>query len=233
MNLGDAFRYPFSDDGWLGKLTIATILLFIPIVGWLIIMGYGLRVIRRVINGNDQLPEWVNFSRDFNNGLMVFLGLMIYGIPIFIFLCMTLVLYELLGAELSIILSCCGSFLLFIYSIIIAPVTYSAVAQYSISRDFADFLDFSGHIQDATSYASEMISLILMSILVWILMGIPTGLAFSVLFLLFNSPLLAVFCLILFVAIGPFTLAITSLIGCHVAGQWGRVIGAHRQRDYR
>jgi hypothetical protein len=44
---------------------------------------------------------------------------------------------------------------------------------------------------------------------------------------------LAVFCLIFFVAIGPFTLAVTTLIGCHLAGQWGRVIGVQRQRDYR
>lgn len=85
MNIGQAFSFTFQDPAWIRKIIILAVLFFIPIIGWLLIGGYLLRLLRNVINGEPQpLPEWDNWGGDIANGLKVFVVGLIWGIPLWI-----------------------------------------------------------------------------------------------------------------------------------------------------
>lgn len=84
MDIGRAFTYPFEDENWLKKMLIGAVLNLVPVVN-LIGMGYGLRQMKKVSEGQDlPLPEWDDWGGDFIKGLLMFLATMIYTIPIWL-----------------------------------------------------------------------------------------------------------------------------------------------------
>ncbi len=81
MDIGKAFSYVISDKDWVKKVVIGGILGIIPIAN-LIVVGYGLRVLKNVAQDNPQpLPEWDDWGGDFMKGLMVTLASLIYSAP--------------------------------------------------------------------------------------------------------------------------------------------------------
>lgn len=62
MDIGRAFRFVFDDPRWFTKLLIGGLLAIVPIVnffGIFAVIGYALRLTRRVMDGYDTpLPEW-------------------------------------------------------------------------------------------------------------------------------------------------------------------------------
>lgn len=229
MNLVAAVRFPFQDPRWISKTLTATLLLFIPVIGWLALMGYGLRVVRRVTSGNtSQMPEWKDFGRDFNTGIPVLFGSLIYAAPLLIFACMGLVVDSLGGSEALTILVCCITVPLFVYIVLVTPLVYSAIAQYTFTHDFADFFNFAERIRDTNAHLDKAMHLILASILIWLGFALPLTIAGILIALLFTSPLIA-FCGLLLLGL-PITylFAILTIAGYHLVGQWALVIGAHR-----
>jgi hypothetical protein len=72
MEFGLAFTYPFQDQDWIKKIGIAGLLMIIPIIGQIIVLGWALEIVRRVIQRNPTpLPEWSDFGRYFMDGLML------------------------------------------------------------------------------------------------------------------------------------------------------------------
>jgi hypothetical protein len=85
MNIGRAFSFTFQDSAWIKKILILAVLFLIPIVGWLIIAGYVLRLLKNVIDGvPNPLPEWDNWGGDFAGGLKVLVVGLLWGIPLWI-----------------------------------------------------------------------------------------------------------------------------------------------------
>ncbi len=82
MQVGRAFSYAFQDPQWLKKLLIGLIMMIIPIVGWLILFGYLLRITQQVATGTDtSLPEWDDFGRDLVLGLKGALTYFVWSFP--------------------------------------------------------------------------------------------------------------------------------------------------------
>lgn len=70
MNVARAMGFVFRDPRWVGKAAVAGGLLLIPIVGWLIALGYGLRIVRGVVAGTDvPLPAWDEWGGLLADGL--------------------------------------------------------------------------------------------------------------------------------------------------------------------
>src|SRR5215212_186394 len=85
MDIGRAFGYTFQDPNWLKKIVIGGLLLIIPIFGWFVVGGYGIRVMRNVLSGTDlPLPEWDDLGALFMDGLSAFIVTLIWWIPIII-----------------------------------------------------------------------------------------------------------------------------------------------------
>lgn len=85
MDIGRAFSFTFQDSAWIRKILILAVLVFIPIIGWLLIGGYILRLLKNVIDGVPHpLPEWDNWGGDLAGGLKVFVVGLLWGIPLWI-----------------------------------------------------------------------------------------------------------------------------------------------------
>ncbi len=232
MSLVRAFQYTFDDSKWIGKLATATVLLFIPVAGWFILMGYGLRLIRRVANSRKTLPDWRNYTQDLTNGFMLFLGGLIYAAPILLFSCMTGVVWSLGGSEVATLFLCCISLTLLLYIVIMTPLFYSAIAQFAATGDFADFLNIPDRINDTTAHTDKVLPLLVNMAFVSLLGGVPVVLAGVSIGLLFSSPLLGLLCIVVLTLPATFALVLATVLSFHLIGQWGHIIGARRYTGY-
>lgn len=70
MDVGRAFRYVFADPRWPATMAIAALLLLVPVLGWIIFWGYGVRIVGAVVAGTDvPLPPRNGWPRLFVGGL--------------------------------------------------------------------------------------------------------------------------------------------------------------------
>jgi hypothetical protein len=82
MNFGLSFSYIFKDQDWFRKLLIPALCMLIPIVGWMVSLGWALRVAKNVMDGvENPLPE-LDFGGDILRGFFAFLIGFIYSLPV-------------------------------------------------------------------------------------------------------------------------------------------------------
>lgn len=211
MNFMDALQYPMQDKNWFSKLFIAALLLAIPfvnIIGGIIVLGYGLRLIQRLYRREPGLPEWDDWGGDLSRGFMALLGSVIYLIPVIIFACCIGVLSNS-DSGIVLILNCLFYLLVLGYSVIITPVLVSALARYAANEDFGVFTDVAGRIRDLTENLSEAIMLYLNLLIFGIVAYIVVLIG------------LALCCIPGFLA-----LAAASIAQYYIIAQWGIQIGA-------
>ena len=94
MDIGKAFSYVFEDEQWISKVLLGGVILLIPIVGWIAVSGYMVKVAQNVAQGNPRpLPQWGEFGDHFMRGLYAFVIGLVYLIPVFVleglFFCVT------------------------------------------------------------------------------------------------------------------------------------------------
>ncbi len=83
MDFGLSFSFVFKDREWFRKIAIPALCSLIPVVGQFIVMGWGLKVTKNVIEGkvHDALPE-LDFGADLGRGFLAFVIGLIYGLPV-------------------------------------------------------------------------------------------------------------------------------------------------------
>lgn len=83
MDFGRAFTFSFQDTDWLKKMGIAAVVFLIPVIGSIVLMGWGLEITRRVINNEpDMLPDWTDLSGFLQKGFQAFVVSLAYALPI-------------------------------------------------------------------------------------------------------------------------------------------------------
>lgn len=82
MEFGRAFTYITQDPDWLKKVGIAAGLMLIPVLGWIVVTGWGLEITRRVIHDDpNPLPDWSDFGRFAMLGLKGFVVTLVFNLP--------------------------------------------------------------------------------------------------------------------------------------------------------
>jgi hypothetical protein len=204
INVFEALQFPFADREWLQKLAIIMVLLFIPVIGWLVLLGYSLRATRDLLRGERGLPDHDDWAGDLARGLGALIGIIIYMIPSWIMGGMQATLdHGVLGC-----LACCLGFLQLVYGILIMPFEFSALARYAVTEDINVFLDLPGRFADVTENISDVFMLVMNLIILYFALAIiiPVGL---------------VMCCVP----GLLAIAASCLIHSHLLAQWGRVLG--------
>lgn len=79
MEIGEAIKYPTTDDSWIKKVIIGGILGIIPIVN-LVVFGYYLKVIKENIEGKTGMPDWEDWGSLFIKGIVMVVIYLIYMI---------------------------------------------------------------------------------------------------------------------------------------------------------
>src|SRR5579883_2512631 len=83
MLLFQALRYPFQGKGSFRRILILALLQLIPIVGQLILLGYGLDIVRAMYTGQTSLPP-IRGLQALTGGLRIVLAALLYMTPILI-----------------------------------------------------------------------------------------------------------------------------------------------------
>lgn len=84
VNLENALKFPFKDQKWIVKILIGGLLLWIPIVNF-IVFGYLLKILADAKDKKEPvLHEWKDWGSLFQEGFMAFVVFLCYLVPLFI-----------------------------------------------------------------------------------------------------------------------------------------------------
>jgi hypothetical protein len=83
MDFGLSFSYVFEDKDWFRKIAIPALCALIPVLGEFIVIGWGLKATKNVIDGKERnaLPE-LEFGSDLGRGFVVSVIALIYSLPV-------------------------------------------------------------------------------------------------------------------------------------------------------
>jgi hypothetical protein len=81
MNFYEALKYPFQGKNWFRRILALALLQFVPIVGQLILFGYGIEVVRAIYSGEKNLPP-IEWKRALGDGLRFLVAGLIYLTPL-------------------------------------------------------------------------------------------------------------------------------------------------------
>jgi hypothetical protein len=100
ISFSEAFKYPFKTP----KRLLYALLLIVPIVGWLALFGYSVRLINEFIEGRYEGLIKLDFMEDLKLGFMVFLKALPFYIVYVIILSTATYVNETLGSLVSLLL---------------------------------------------------------------------------------------------------------------------------------
>lgn len=100
ISFSEAFKYPFKTP----KRLLYALLIFVPIIGWLALFGYGVRLVNEFIEGRYEGPIKLDFMEDLKFGFMVFLKSLPFYIIYIIILFAATYVSEGLGNIISLLL---------------------------------------------------------------------------------------------------------------------------------
>jgi len=84
MDIGKSFRFVFDDKDWATKLLLGLLVSIVPILN-LAWNGYLVQLVRNVSEDVEfPLPEWSDFGDKFVKGLILFLAVILYALPVVI-----------------------------------------------------------------------------------------------------------------------------------------------------
>jgi hypothetical protein len=143
MDFGKAFSFVFEDEEWLKKIGVAGLIILIPVIGVLVIYGWMVEIVRRVVNGSPEpLPDWSDFGGYLGDGFKTFVIGFVYSLPLLIFNVCIVGSSALMGqsGEDSIvavvgILTTCISCLMALYGIAVSFVLPAAIGKFAVSDE--------------------------------------------------------------------------------------------------
>ena len=206
MNFGLAFSYIFNDKEWFKKLALPALCSLIPVVGQFVLVGWGLKAAKNVIDGNEQnaLPK-LEFGADLGRGFMAFLINAIYGLPVAILVGITSAFFvfgssadDTLMTILFIVGGCVGLIGLLL-GILIGFLGLAGLANYVAKGEFRAAFNF-----------KQVFGMLKKSFLSWLLVIVAQILAMSII-----APLGAIACGIGALLTTAFAIAFHS----HLLGQ--------------
>ncbi|MHB9033622.1 MAG: DUF4013 domain-containing protein [Anaerolineae bacterium] len=213
MDVTRSFKYVFEDKDWIKKVLIGGVLNIIPLVGQVFMMGYGLRQLKKMIEGQElPLPEWNDWGGDLQRGIMVLIGYLGYAVPIIILSIFSSIFTAAAAGSVNrgngagIWVLCTGIITLLevVYGIALAIWAPAALLNYVKEGKLAAFFKFTDILAIIKTNTKEYITLVTMYIVATIVAGIVGG----------------ILC-----GIGTlFTTFIATLVLMHLLGQYYNII---------
>lgn len=100
ISFSEAFKYPFKTP----KRLLYALLIFVPIIGWLALFGYIVRLVNEFIEGKYEGLIKLDFMEDLKLGFTVFLKALPFYIVYVIILSATMYVSETLGNLINLLL---------------------------------------------------------------------------------------------------------------------------------
>jgi len=151
MNFGRAFSFVFEDKDWFRKIAIIGLVGLIPIIGQMIVFGWGLKISKQVMNRESEVLPELDFTGDLIRGFMGFVITFVYFLPIFLISAF----FSIIGSGLSFtgndsaistgfsVASLCFSLFSLLYGLAAGIVYPAAITRYLEKDHLSDAFDFS------------------------------------------------------------------------------------------
>jgi len=192
MQFGLAFSYPFQDKDWIKKIGIAALVSIIPIVGQIIVLGWGLEITRRIIRKDPTpLPDWSDFGGHVVRGIQGFVIGLVYALPLILLVICQNVLtlgVRTMGSSnygsaafsgMTAVISACFGCVTFLYSLAMAFVLPAALGSFAASDQLGAAFRFS----EVFGLVRSSPSVFLLALLGYLVSGIIAGLGVIVCFI--------------------------------------------------
>jgi hypothetical protein len=173
MDIGKSFTYLFDDENWVTKILIGAlfVLLSFIVIGIPFVLGYIVEAVKNVMDGNPRpLPDWADLGPKFTKGLMLFLILLIYSLPIIFVSCLSWMgaviaeKSEAIGAFLT-----CMNCLSVLWGFLVAVVAPAATIRYAITDEFISGFQFGQIFNFIANNLANYIIAFLLSVLAGII----------------------------------------------------------------
>ena len=152
-----AFGYIFDDKEWTSKLAIMAMIAFastitspllIGLVGWALILGYYVDLVRNLRDGHPTpLPRWDRYSDKITQGTSVLTAVFVYAIPNFLVSCCIATTSgswrdNFTGSFIGFGTICCLLPIILVYNFVTWPMLALGVARYAEERNIGVFFQF-------------------------------------------------------------------------------------------
>jgi hypothetical protein len=177
VDIGKAFSFVFEDPNWPGKIIIGGVIAIIPIIGWILVMGYMVAVARNVIRGAPQpLPEWSDFGQLFLDGLYGIVIAFVYALPIIVVSLVTVTPASILsgddGGAAVTLASCCFAAFALIYGLLAGWLFVpAALGRYADTGDIMAGLRFGEVLEISRASPVDFLLALIVSWVVGFLAG--------------------------------------------------------------
>jgi hypothetical protein len=157
VDISRAFSYAFDDKEWVSKLGIAAAIglvsaittpILIGLVGWAILLGYYVELVRNLRDGHPTpLPRWDKYADLLSRGASVLTAGFVYSIPNFLLSCCVATTSgfwqdNFTGSFIGFGTVCCLVPILLIYNLVTWPMLALGVARYAEERNIGVFFQF-------------------------------------------------------------------------------------------
>lgn len=159
MDVGRAFTYVTEDPDWVSKVLVGGVIflvssllsfLAIGLVGFMALAGYYLEVIRRVHAGAPTpLPSWDDFGGYISRGFLLFVGALLWAVPLVLVACIAFVIAGVSGSDVGTVFAVAAVCLLIPLAIALNVLILPLVAaRYAVSNDFGAMFRFGEIFQE-------------------------------------------------------------------------------------
>jgi hypothetical protein len=152
MEFGLAFSYPFKDPDWIKKIVLIALVGLIPIIGQLVVLGWGIEITRRVIRREPVVLPDINFGAQLGDGFKAAVVSLVYSIPLIILIVPIQVIVPILATNsnmdqntagiISLVISVCCGGLALIYGIAMGFTLPAAFGNLAAKGGIGDGLRF-------------------------------------------------------------------------------------------
>lgn len=226
MDIGKSFSYIFEDKDWLSKVLIGTLIFIISIMltpiligllGFAIITGYQLQVIKNVRQGDPRpLPEWRdNWGEWMVLGIKLAVVVFVWSLPGILISIPSNIGTAMLDGNsdvqaLGALLALCFGCLAFLWSIIVMVATPAIYVRMAETEELASGFQFGDIIAFTRNHLAEAIIAVIVYTLAALLLTIVGAVAGAIL------------CIVGLVITLPAAMMISTLIQAHLFAQVGK-----------
>ena len=182
MDIVEEIKFPSTNKDWVKKVLIGGILNIIPIVNFLS-SGYNLKVMKKGIEGNSEMPEWEDWGNLFVRGLIAFIITLVYLLIPIIVLLISLggIVFAVLSAALSGDMSMAigaiggaigGILISLVLMLILGFLIPMALSMYIKEDNISAAFRFGEVLSRIGSVFGDYLTVFIVLIVLWIILGI-------------------------------------------------------------
>jgi len=178
MDIGKSFGFVFEDKKWIEKILIGGVLMFVPILGSILLLGYGIQLVRNVRNLDPEpLPEWDDWGKMLSEGFKLFIVHFLWSLPLIILSILVVIPLALAGDSdtgnaIASLFTLCFSCFAVIFAIVVWLATPGITIKFAETGEISDGLKFGEILSFTKEHLGQIVVVVIVSWLVYLLAGL-------------------------------------------------------------